>query len=425
MNPKQTLLSFVLFAMGLTLSPALDAQDTAGVFRHDITTTNKPWTHLRFRNDPDNFQFAIVSDNTGGMRQGVFESAVVKLNLMQPEFVMCVGDLIEGYTDDRQQIEAEWTEFNSWARQLEMPFFYLPGNHDISNVTMQKDWEERYGVRYYSFVYKDVLFICLDTDDKAKPEWYEISDAQAEYVIQTLDQHPEVRWTFFFMHHPMWPEESKTFQRIEERLAESGRRYTMFAGHTHRYMHNLRQGSHYYTLATTGGGSPLLGPQWGTFDHVTWVTMQEDEPVMANLWLEGILDMDLVNERSADAVAAVEQIARFRARIKAENRAGLVSSAELQLEWENPGSDTAFIDLSFLHNHQLNIKPARQTVKLAPYSKEQVRIDLQVIEPVPADQLTALDLLWELTLDREILRSMRLRGSRKIDFTQQDRKGER
>ena len=29
-----------------------------------------PWTHLDFRSDPDNFQFAIISDLTGGYRQG-------------------------------------------------------------------------------------------------------------------------------------------------------------------------------------------------------------------------------------------------------------------------------------------------------------------------------------------------------------------
>ena len=27
---------------------------------------SKPWTHLNFQNDPDDFQFAIVPDRTGG-----------------------------------------------------------------------------------------------------------------------------------------------------------------------------------------------------------------------------------------------------------------------------------------------------------------------------------------------------------------------
>ena len=56
-----------------------------------------PWNHLELNNDPDHFQFAIVSDRAGGHRPGVFMDAVNKLNLLQPEFVMSVGDLIEGY----------------------------------------------------------------------------------------------------------------------------------------------------------------------------------------------------------------------------------------------------------------------------------------------------------------------------------------
>ncbi len=91
-----------------------------------------PWTHLDLANEPDAFQFAIVTDRTGGHRPGVFPDAVRKLNLLRPEFIMSVGDLIEGYTEDRDVLKVQWDEFSSFVEQLEMPFFYLPGNHDIS-----------------------------------------------------------------------------------------------------------------------------------------------------------------------------------------------------------------------------------------------------------------------------------------------------
>ena len=70
------------------------------VFKTDVTTEKKPWTNLNFNNDPDNFQFAIVSDRNGGNRPGIFDDAIEKFNLMQPEFVLSVGDLISGYTTD-------------------------------------------------------------------------------------------------------------------------------------------------------------------------------------------------------------------------------------------------------------------------------------------------------------------------------------
>src|SRR4051794_11564104 len=63
-----------------------------------------PVTHLRLNNDPAEFQFAVVSDRTGGHRARVFSRAVDQLNLMQPEFVVSVGDLIEGYTENREEM---------------------------------------------------------------------------------------------------------------------------------------------------------------------------------------------------------------------------------------------------------------------------------------------------------------------------------
>ena len=65
--------------------------------------SRNPWTHLKVNNDADDFQFAIVSDRTGGHRAKIFSRAVEQLNLLQPEFVLSVGDLIEGYTTDRKK----------------------------------------------------------------------------------------------------------------------------------------------------------------------------------------------------------------------------------------------------------------------------------------------------------------------------------
>src|SRR5690606_12598337 len=65
--------------------------------------TTNPWTHLKLNNKPGNFQFVIVSDRHGGGRRGVFEDAVRKINLLQPEFVISVGDLIQGYTQKHEE----------------------------------------------------------------------------------------------------------------------------------------------------------------------------------------------------------------------------------------------------------------------------------------------------------------------------------
>jgi len=250
-----------------------------------------PWTHLNLYNNPDNFQFAIVADRTGGHRPGVFADAVEKLNLLKPEFVLSIGDLIEGYTHDEAEIARQWDEFDSMANKLEMPFFYVPGNHDISNAAMAAKWQERLGSSYYHFVYRNVMFLCLNTQDGSS-RW--LDDKQMQYFQKALKGNSNVRWILVFMHQPMWfSRSSENWQQFESLL--EGRPYTVFAGHLHVYSKSIQEGRQYYLLATTGGagkgqGGKPAGLDERQFDHIVWVTMTDDGPLMANLLLEGILD---------------------------------------------------------------------------------------------------------------------------------------
>ena len=99
-----------------------------------------PWTGLAANDAADDFRFVIVGDRTGGARPGVFESAISKVNLLEPAFVMSIGDLIEGDTEDQAQLDREWDEFEGFVARLEAPFFYAAGNHDMSNAAMAETW---------------------------------------------------------------------------------------------------------------------------------------------------------------------------------------------------------------------------------------------------------------------------------------------
>lgn len=255
---------------------------------------HNPWNHLKFNNDSSTFRFAIVTDRTGGARAGVFERAVAQLNWLQPEFVVSVGDLIQGGSEELTKINQQWKEFNGFITKLEMPFFYVAGNHDISNMVADKRWNEQFGRSYYHFVYKNVLFLLLNTEDPPKIAAGKFSKEQIAYVKKVLAENRQVRWTLVFLHKPVWTYTSleKTgWLDIEQAL--TGRRYTVFAGHKHKYERFVRNGQRYYMLATTGGVSRLRGTPMGEFDHLVWVTMKNDGPVMANLMMEGIFSEDL------------------------------------------------------------------------------------------------------------------------------------
>ncbi|MBN9118690.1 MAG: metallophosphoesterase [Planctomycetes bacterium] len=279
--------------LALSRSESVGARAPADSSELKIESGDKnPWTSLKLNNDADQFTFAVVSDRTGGHRDKIFSQAVARVNLLQPQFVMSVGDLIEGYTTKEETIKTQWDEFDGYVKKFEMPFFYTPGNHDLTNKTMVTRWGERYGKRYYSFTYKGVLFLSLCSENP--PNMGTIDAEQQQWIAKTAEANKDAKWTFVFLHKPIWTDkdlEKNGWAAVEKALA--GRKYTVFCGHVHRYQKFERNGAEYYQLATTGGGSRLRGVEYGEFDHVAWITMKKDKPLIANVLLDGILPHDL------------------------------------------------------------------------------------------------------------------------------------
>jgi hypothetical protein len=291
---------------------------TAGVA---LAAQKNPWSHLDFKDDPQDFRFAIVPDRTGGDYRGAFTNALACCNLMHPAFVMTVGDLIQGHADEKG-MRRQQTELTNFVSRLEAPFFYVVGNHDIcvnTNTNNPTDrtkhtmstrvWKDYFGERtYYSFTYKDCLFVVLNGQD-ARVDWAhirnDISPEQYDWLRKTLDSHKNVRWTFLFMHQPdIWG--SKEWHKLEKEVLLA-RKYTVFAGDWHNYFHISRYGRDYYVLSVAGGcgseayrrkekdRSRLFGVEYGEFDHITWVTMTAAGPKVVNLKLDGILPGDFLN----------------------------------------------------------------------------------------------------------------------------------
>jgi hypothetical protein len=287
-----------------------------------VVAEPKPWTKPIVENESDALRFAIFSDLTGGERDGVFEIAVEQLNLLRPELIVNVGDLIEGGTDSRAEIDRQWDSFDRRAGKARAPLFYTGGNHDLLGNVLRAAWGDRNGPRYYHFRYRDVLFLVLDTEDH-EPErldeiaqmrvealaviaekGYEaaseteyarlpedetggISKTQSDQIVQAIAENRDVRWTFLLMHKAPWANEGlPAWQAIEQALGS--RPYTVFQGHRHSYKHIARNGRDYIRLATTGG--VYLSKTPASFDQLVWVTVDDDGAHIANLKMSGILD---------------------------------------------------------------------------------------------------------------------------------------
>ncbi len=389
--------------------PVVVAQVQTEHFESDVDSAVKPWTHLEFYNDPNNFKFAIVSDRAGGVRPGVFADAMKKLNLLLPEFVMSVGDFIPGNTDDRAKLAKEWAEFDAELKPLKVPFFYVPGNHDINNDVMRDIWKERSGVPFYSFVYKNVLFLALDTTGEKGDI---VPDYQVESMRKALDKYPDARWTFVFMHHPLWLyDDPAGFAKVEGLL--KGRKHTVIAGHFHRYLQEWRNNANYYVLSTTGGGSKLRGNRYGEFDHVTLVTVTEEGPVMANLRLDGILPHDVTTKADYELTEALVRCADLPYRLLTDDE-DAVTAGTVYLTFRNPSERELQVKARFMHGHEVHMEPQEIAMSLAAKSEAVVEVAIRATEAVPTDKPALLQLNWTMGFELAGEDDLFLSGTRNI-----------
>jgi Carbohydrate family 9 binding domain-like/Calcineurin-like phosphoesterase len=277
-------------------------------FTHEITTKAKPWTGKPLLDNDHNFHFAIFADNTTGWRKGVFSDAVEKVNLLQPDFAICVGDLIQGYTNDRARISREWDKFLPIVKKLDMRFFLVAGNHDIikhAYPNLSNEWDSRFGQRYYSFTYKNVLFLVLHTQEAGSDA---LGEKQTKWAVNEIKKYSKAREIFVFIHKPLWLPSKKYkksgFQAVMAAMKD--RNHTVFAGHYHSYMQYSVNNQKYIRLSVTGGSRKQ---EFNYFDHIMWVSVRKDKrPVIACIKLDGVERGDIINEKISQAVNKIKVI---------------------------------------------------------------------------------------------------------------------
>lgn len=199
----------------------------------------------------DAFRFAILSDvhlnneHSTGVGNGnptnyLLLKAIAELNLLRPDFVILLGDLVESNADtyDRD-FKQMWRILDEYA---EFPVYTVMGNHDGQRVGQTSGfeyWHTYFGPLYYSFDWGDWHFAMVNTYDHpahpsdngtigpAQLDWLEkdlrLASSEKKHIVMALHHNPcDERWIFMDEGRPA----------LKRLIEHYGVKY-VFAGHRH------------------------------------------------------------------------------------------------------------------------------------------------------------------------------------------------
>ncbi|MBB6730609.1 metallophosphoesterase family protein [Cohnella zeiphila] len=298
-------------------------------------TDRRPWFGRLPEQLTGDYSFAVMGDRCGMATAGVFERGLELVRDLKPEFVLFVGDLVEGYWRDAKDAREEWEYIDARIEATGLPFFQTVGNHDYGTQTMVDVWQERKGMEYYAFRTGDALFLVLNTEDpyealsdgfidlvkeatanvQREPEranehlkaFYDkivaglppeqlqgmgkvnlgISERQLAFFEKVIRDNADAAHTFISMHKPGWKAESPEFARLLQLL--DGRPHTIFAGHFHSMEYKQENDRRLIQLGRTGAASHGNGK--GDENLILWVTVRGGVPNFRVIHLDGTADV--------------------------------------------------------------------------------------------------------------------------------------
>ena len=241
-------------------------------------------------NSAEVFSFVVISDRTGDRTVGEWPIAVQEINLLKPDFVVCIGDLVEGYTEDLDEVHVQWDELELMVRQFDAPFFYCPGNHDVTNDMLLEEYIRRHGVdgrTYYSFDYRNYHFIILDSYTVQHHRDY--LEEQLAWFKKDVAAAKSAEHIFVFFHHPkldMGDVGEEFWSELASVLPTE--RVTVFNGHTHQLGYVEEGGLKALVLGPTGAGGLDGNDLSGKYRMYAHVAVDDEGPVVSLIPLHEI-----------------------------------------------------------------------------------------------------------------------------------------
>lgn len=347
--------SLCLFFAGIALVSVARAHHREDTNPRFDTSRANPLV-LPLPDEKDAFFFVVFGDRTNGPPEGVkiLAQAVADVNLLAPDLVMTVGDLVQGYNDTPEWL-VQAAEYKQTMSKLVCPWFPVVGNHDIywrgkgpaPSGQHESNYETHFGPLWYAFEHKRSLFIALDSDEGDPstgkytfndPAGQRMSAEQFGWLQETLQRGKSAENVFLFLHHPRWLRGNygDDWDRVHKALVANGNVKAVFAGHIHRMRWDgVKDGIEYFTLATVGGDQNGFAAAGGYLHQYDVVTVRAGKINLASFPVGAAMDPRAISGETSDEVAKLAEslvVPRIEGTVAFESDLSVRSDVEISIE---------------------------------------------------------------------------------------------
>ncbi len=359
-------------------------------------------------------RFAILGDRTGEHEPGIYGQIVREIERLRPDFILTVGDMIEGYVDDTARIIAEWEEYDSIIAPFSSTIYCIPGNHDIWSELSEKMYRRYVGAPYCSFDHSGIHFVILDVSRWESSE--EIPGEQINWLIDDLKMNANAPQTFVLYHKPFW--EQTTAEGKPDTLHSLFVKFgvdAVFTGHYHDYFSGEYDGIMYTNLGSSGGG--MTPAPTGLGYHFVWVTVDDQGIHVAPVKIGSILPWDEITVDEREVYQSIRRTGlRFEEPVPVADDLS-VAGEEVAVVVSNAYSDFELNDTLYWQIPEgWSVEPESMPVKIAPRGEATLSFNVQCtrnLYPVPSASVN-----FVYAEDRQVTSDSYLRVARSVNCSQ-------